>query len=213
MARALAAWLMVASGDGSARDGSAQDGGECRGEPRRRPPAADADGLAQATRRAEIRRIARGLFDFDELARRALSRHWAGRTHEERAEFVRLFTDLLERSYLNRIEAYAGERIAYTSEVIDGTYATVRSKIITQRRSEVRINYRMHLHDGRWQVYDVLIDGVSFVSTYRSQNRPSARAHETIRRKNSPRTKSWPSSFRRRGRMYRVRFETRVRGL
>ena len=122
-----------------------------------------------ATRRAEIRRIARGLFDFDELARRALSRHWAGRTHEERAEFVRLFTDLLERSYLNRIEAYAGERIAYTSEVIDGTYATVRSKIITQRRSEVGINYRMHLHDGRWQVYDVLIDGVSFLSTYRSQ--------------------------------------------
>src|SRR5439155_18031205 len=72
-------------------------------------------------------------------------------------------------SNMNRIEAYAGERIAYTSEVIDGTYATVRSKIITQRRSEIRINYRMHLHDGRWQVYDVLIDGVSFVSTYRSQ--------------------------------------------
>ena len=45
----------------------------------------------------------------------------------------------------------------------------MRSKIITQRRSEIGINYRMHLHDGRWQVYDVLIDGVSFVSTYRSQ--------------------------------------------
>src|SRR5439155_22331650 len=112
---------------------------------------ADADGLAQATRRAEIRRIARGLFDFDELARRALSRHWAGGTHEERAEFFRLFTDLLERSYLNRIEAYAGERIAYTSEVIDGTSATVRSKVITQRRSEVRSNIWLHRQAGRLQ--------------------------------------------------------------
>ena len=129
----------------------------------------DADGYAQANRRAEIRGIARGLFDFDELARRTLSRHWAGRTREERAEFVGLFTDLLERSYMNRIEAYAGERIAYTSEVIDGTYAAVRSNVITQRRSEIRIDYRMHLRDGRWQVYDVLIDGVSFVSTYRGE--------------------------------------------
>ena len=130
---------------------------------------ADADGRAQASRRAEIRRIAQGLFDFDELARRTLSRHLAGRTLEERAEFVGLFTDLLVRSYLNRIEAYAGERIVYTGEVIDGTYAKVRSKVITQRQSEIGIDYRMHLHDGRWQVYDVLVDGVSFVSTYRSQ--------------------------------------------
>ena len=169
MARALAAWLMVAGAMAAPATG-----------PRKTVESAvvslvgvlqqaDADGRAQATRRAEIRRIARGLFDFDGLARRTLSRHWAGRTREERAEFVGLFTDLLERSYMNRIEAYAGERIAYTSEVIDGTYATVRSKVITQRRSEIRIDYRMHLHDGRWQVYDVLIDGVSFVSTYRSQ--------------------------------------------
>lgn len=119
--------------------------------------------------RLEIRRIATELFDFEEVARRALSRHWASRTKQEQAEFVSLFTDLLERSYLNRIEAYAGERIIYTSEVIDGTYATVRSKLVAQRRSEIRIDYRMRLRDSRWHVYDVLIDGVSFVSTYRSQ--------------------------------------------
>ena len=119
--------------------------------------------------RGEIRRIATDLFDFDEVARRALSRHWAGRTRAEQTEFTSLFTDLLERSYMNRIEAYAGERILYTAEAVDGTYATVRSKVLTQRRSEILLDYKMHLRDSRWQVYDVLIDGVSFVSTYRSQ--------------------------------------------
>src|SRR6516162_3390189 len=59
----------------------------------------------------EIRKIARELFDFEEVTRRTLSRHWAARTPEERAEFVALFTEMLERAYINRVEAYAGENI------------------------------------------------------------------------------------------------------
>lgn len=119
--------------------------------------------------RVEIRRIATDLFDFEECARRALSRHWAGRTKAEQAEFVALFTDLLERSYVGKIEAYSGEKIVYTGELIDGEYATVRSRIITKRRTETGLDYRLRRVDGRWKVYDVLIDGVSFISTYRSE--------------------------------------------
>ena len=119
--------------------------------------------------RGEIRRIATDLFDFDEVARRALSRHSAGRTRAEQTEFTSLFTDLLERSYVGKIETYSGEKIVYTGEVVDGNYATVRSRIITRRRTDTALDYRMHEIDGRWKVYDVLIDGVSFVSTYRSE--------------------------------------------
>jgi phospholipid transport system substrate-binding protein len=119
--------------------------------------------------RAEVRRVAGELFDFDEMARRSLPRHWAARTSEERAEFVRLFTDLLERTYLGRIQSYAGEKIVYLGEGVDGSYATVKSKVVTPRRAETGLDYRLHLKDGRWRVYDVLIDGVSFVSTYRSE--------------------------------------------
>ena len=169
MGKAFAAWLMIAGAVAAPTTG-----------PRETVESAvvrvvgvlqktDASGRVPNDRGVEIKRIARGLFDFDEVARRALSRHWAGRTHDEQTEFIGLFTDLLERSYLNRIEAYAGERIVYTGEAVDGTFATVRSKVITQRRTELGIDYRMHLRGSRWQVYDVLIDGVSFVSTYRSQ--------------------------------------------
>ena len=174
MGKTVAAWLMVAGAIGAPATGPRetvetavvrvvevlqQSDGPDRAQ----------DNRAHDNQRAEIKRIARALFDFDEIARRALSRHWGGHTLEELGEFIGLFTDLLERSYLNRIEAYAGERIVYTGEAVDGPYATVRSKVVTQRKSEVGIDYRLHLRDSRWQVYDMLIDGVSFVSTYRSQ--------------------------------------------
>ena len=152
MGKAFAAWLMIAGAVAAPTTG-----------PRETVESAvvrvvgvlqktDASGRVPNDRGVEIKRIARGLFDFDEVARRALSRHWAGRTHDEQTEFIGLFTDLLERSYMNRIEAYAGERILYTAEAVDGTYATVRSKVLTQRRSEILLDYKMHLRDSRSQV-------------------------------------------------------------
>jgi phospholipid transport system substrate-binding protein len=131
-------------------------------------------GSVSSRRRAQIRAVADELFDFEEVSRRALSVHWAPRTASERTEFVGLFTDLLERAYIGHIEAYAGEKIVYPAEKIDGDFAVVRSRIVPKRRTDPRaaetgLEYRLHRRDGRWKVYDVLIDGVSFVSTYRSQ--------------------------------------------
>ena len=130
--------------------------------------------ISSTRRRAQIRAVADELFDFEEVSRRALSVHWASRTPAERTEFVGLFTDLLERAYIGHIESYAGEKVIYPAEKIDGDFAIVRSRIIPKRRGDSRavetgLEYRLHRKDGRWKVYDVLIDGVSFVSTYRSQ--------------------------------------------
>jgi phospholipid transport system substrate-binding protein len=120
-------------------------------------------------RRAEIRRVGRALFDFDGMARLTLARHWKDRSPQEQEEFVRLFTDLLERSYLTTIENYAGEKIAFVGESVTGPYAQVRSRITTDRRVEISIDYRLIENGARWAVYDVVLDGVSLVSNYRSQ--------------------------------------------
>jgi phospholipid transport system substrate-binding protein len=120
-------------------------------------------------RRAEIRRVADGLFDFKEMARLSLSRHWSAQSPREQEEFVGLFTELLERSFLSTIENYAGERITFLGESIDGAYAQVRSRITTDRRFEISIDYRLIERPDRWEVYDVVLDGVSLVSNYRSQ--------------------------------------------
>jgi phospholipid transport system substrate-binding protein len=120
-------------------------------------------------RRAEIRRAAQGLFDFREMARLTLAQHWKDRSAPEQEEFVQLFTELLERSYLTTIENYAGEKITFQGESISGPYAQVRSRITSDRRMETSIEYRLLERDARWAVYDVVLDGVSLVSNYRSQ--------------------------------------------
>lgn len=124
---------------------------------------------AGGQRRTEIRRVAQGLFDFNEMARLTLARHWKDRSVHEQEEFVRLFTDLLERSYLTTIENYAGERVTFLGESVSGPYAQVRSRITTDRRMEISIDYRLIESGARWAVYDVVLDGVSLVSNYRSQ--------------------------------------------
>jgi len=128
-----------------------------------------ADGAPVADRSGEIRRIAREMFDFVEISRRALSQHWQALTPEAQAEFVTLFRDLLERAYLAQIEAGGGERITFAGESIDGDSATVRSKVVTRRGTEIPLDYRLRAHGGRWRIYDVVVGGISFVESYRSQ--------------------------------------------
>ena len=123
-----------------------------------------------AERQKALREITDPMFDWAEMARRALGRHWQTRTDAERQEFVPLFRNLLERTYATRIERYNGEQITYTGESIEGEQATVRTKILDRTNRELPIDYRMvRGPDGRWLIYDVLIEGVSLVANYRSQ--------------------------------------------
>ena len=77
---------------------------------------------------AAMRKVADEIFDFQETAKRSLARHWQPRTPAEQMEFVRLFADLLERSYISRIELYGGEKIAYLGDALDGEQAVVRTR-------------------------------------------------------------------------------------
>jgi phospholipid transport system substrate-binding protein len=120
-------------------------------------------------RRVAVRKVAEDIFDFGETAKRSLGRHWAARTQEERDEFVKLFGDLLERSYISKIELYGGEKIQYTGDKIEGDTALVQSKLLTKAGGEVPIEYRMLKKGERWLVYDVVIEGVSLVANYRTQ--------------------------------------------
>ena len=120
-------------------------------------------------RRAAVRKVADDIFDFAETAKRSLGRHWAARTPEEREEFVKLFGDLLERSYISKIELYGGEKIQYVADKIEGETAVVQSKLLTKAGGEVPIEYRMLKKGERWLVYDVVIEGVSLVANYRTQ--------------------------------------------
>lgn len=121
-------------------------------------------------RRAAIKKAIGAVFDHQEMARRSLGKHWNQRTPEERRQFVDLFAGLLENSYADKIESYNNERIVYVKEAVDGDYAEVKSKVITAKNEEYTLDYRaLKRDDGTWAVYDVVIEGVSLVSNYRTQ--------------------------------------------
>lgn len=120
-------------------------------------------------RRTALRKVIGERFDFEEMAKRSLALYWAKRTPEERKEFVSLYSDLLERIYLDKIEEYTDEKILYAGESTDGEYAVVRTRILTKKNVEIPIDYRLLKKDGKWAVYDVTIEGVSLVSNYRTQ--------------------------------------------
>lgn len=120
-------------------------------------------------RRAQVRKVSENIFDYPDTARRSLGPHWNARTPQQQQEFVKLFADLLDRSYISKIELYHGERVKYVGENADGAEAVVKTLITTKQGSDVPVDYRMHSQNGRWMVYDVIIEGVSLVSNYRTQ--------------------------------------------
>jgi len=145
----------------------------------------DDPALARQDRRAAVRKIAHEAFDVTETAKRVLARHWQARTPAEREEFTQLFADLLERTYIARMDEYGGERIRYVGESMDGELATVRARILTRTGTEVPVESRMVRRGERWLIYDVLIENVSLIANYRSQFDRIVRANsyeELIRR-------------------------------
>jgi len=120
-------------------------------------------------RRAAVRKIAAEVFDVQETARRALGPHWQQRTPQQREEFVQLFAELLEQTYISKIDFFGGERLRFTEEKVDGENAIVRAKVVTRQATEVPVEARLLRKGDRWLVYDILIENISLVGNYRAQ--------------------------------------------
>ena len=124
-------------------------------------------------RRGKLRQAVQQRFGLEEMARRALGRHWRDLSADQRQEFVALFSDLLERSYVGKIEGTgAGSQVAYPKETIDDEgFASVLTVITNRLGSQVEVEYRLLRRDGTtpWEVYEIVIEGVSLINNYRTQ--------------------------------------------
>jgi len=128
--------------------------------------------LQPQERHAQIRQAVLQRFGFEEMAQRSMGQHWRTLTPQQRQEFVELFTDLLERSYINRIANYkAGPQgIRYPKEDITGDHAVVHTEITSERDPQpAKVDYHLLYKDGDWKAYDIVIEGVSLVNNYRTQ--------------------------------------------
>lgn len=121
---------------------------------------------------AEIRGIVNEVFDYRELSRRCLGRGWKKMNAAQQTEFIQLFSELLEKTYADRLLAYTSEEITFGKETeLKKGRVEVESAIITTANKEVPLNYRMIQKNGQWRVYDVVIEGISMVQNYRDQFR------------------------------------------
>ena len=113
--------------------------------------------------------IVDGLFSWEEFSRRTLARHWGKRTENEKKEFISLFRQLVERTYMAKAGQYSGGKVVFLDEKIEGDYGNVSTQVLTSAGTQIPVEYRVIKKDGVWWVYDVYIEGVSLVSNYRTQ--------------------------------------------
>ncbi len=143
----------------------------------------------QAAKEKRIWEIVNGIFDFDELSRRTMGRNWKKLNAAQQKEFPELFSKVLGNVYMDRIMAYGGEKVVFDDNVMvtDGK-AEIKSRVLASGK-EIPIDYRMIDIEGKWRVYDVVIEGVSLVSNYRSQfnsiltNKSPENLMDTLRKK------------------------------
>jgi phospholipid transport system substrate-binding protein len=118
-----------------------------------------------------LRPIVYPLFDFREMAMRSLGSQWRSIGADQQTEFVTVFTKLLERSYADKIVLYGGQQVLYLGENIDGDFATVNTWLIAKDKQKYSVVYRLHKVDGKWRIYDVIVEDISLVNNYREQFR------------------------------------------
>lgn len=106
-------------------------------------------------------------FDFEAASRLVLGRHWRTASDEQRARFTEAFKQLLVRTYANALFQYADETIVFKPSQTDGEHVVVKTEVTQQGAHPIPVNYRMHQKDGEWKAYDVFVDGISLVVTYR----------------------------------------------
>ena len=127
-------------------------------------------------RKNTLLKLIKERFDEEAFARRALGVHWKKRTKEEKQEFVEIFSDLLERTYLKKIDDYlakagnfSGKNIAYLNETVKGRYVIVKTKVIVNDETQIPVLYLFTNKQGNWLAVDIAIEGVSLVKNYRAQ--------------------------------------------
>ena len=120
-------------------------------------------------RQKQMKKAVDERFDWATMARSAIGKNWRDLSEAQRTEFTGLFSELIEKNYMSKVESYSGEKILYKGDKVDGTYGVVDVVIVTLRGTDIPVSYRLLKKGTEWLVYDVSIEGVSMVNNYRSQ--------------------------------------------
>ena len=125
--------------------------------------------LDQEGKNKQIIEIVTPLFDFPLMAKLSLGRkYWPGLTKEERQRFTELFTKRLKESYLDDLNLYTDEKVVFKTPVQEKRKIKIQTELISKNNT-ISMLYKFHESTDSWLIYDIEIQGVSIISTYRSQ--------------------------------------------
>jgi phospholipid transport system substrate-binding protein len=123
---------------------------------------------SDAQRKQLLRETLMPRFDWLEMARQALGKHWSVTAGRE-DEFVSAFAEFLGNAYAGTIDSYKDEKILFLQESIDNSRAQVKTRIVSGKGEATSVNYQLHSIAGEWKIYDVVVEDISLVVNYRSQ--------------------------------------------
>ena len=125
--------------------------------------------LAQEVKNQKIIEIITPIFDFPLMAKLTLGReYWTGLTPEQKERFTQLFIDRLRTSYLARITLYTDEKVVYRPSVKIKQKIHIPTDLVSKDKM-ISILYKFHESGSSWKIYDLEIQGVSIIRSYRSQ--------------------------------------------
>ena len=110
-------------------------------------------------------------FDFEEFSSRTVGPRWKQFTPEQKQDFITAFTDLLRNSYIDTLDSYNGQQIAYVGEVSSDGGSRVEVRMVFKAQQDYPVAFRMLVKNDAWVVYDVIIENVSMIKNYREQFR------------------------------------------
>lgn len=123
---------------------------------------------SEATRKQALRDSIMPRFDWAEMAKQALGKHWDG-VPTRQSEFIAAFADFMGNSYVGKIGSYKDEKILFVQETVTNNIAEVKTKIVPSKGEPTSVNYQLHQVQGEWKIFDVVVEDISLVVNYRSQ--------------------------------------------
>jgi phospholipid transport system substrate-binding protein len=125
--------------------------------------------LVQQEKNKQVVKIVEPIFDYNLMAKLTLGRkYWPGLSKKNREKFTDLFVARLKTSYIDKLSLYTDEKVVYDAPVQEGIKIQIPTSVIS-KNNRISMMYKLYKSSNGWKIYDIEIEGVSLISTYRSQ--------------------------------------------
>ena len=125
--------------------------------------------LVQQEKNKEVVKIVEPIFDYDLMAKLTLGRkYWPGLSEKNKKEFTDLFVARLKGTYVDKLSLYTDEKVVYETPVQKGIKIQIPTSVVSKNK-KIAMMYKLYKSSDGWKIYDIEIEGVSLISTYRSQ--------------------------------------------